>query len=168
MSQAIVYTSNTGYTKKYAELLSQKTGLPLYDLEQAARSLPAGAEILYLGWLMAGSVKGYKKAAKIFRIRAVIGVGMAPNGALEKAVRKSNGLDDELAVFTLQGGYDRSRLKGIYGLMMDVLVKKMARDQAKKDVSDGDREMLRLMTEGGDWVTEESLTPILDWYQQPM
>ena len=101
----------------------------------------------------------------MFRIQALIGVGMAPDGALEASVRKTNGVDDSLKVFTLQGGYDRSRLKGIYGLMMDVLVKKMTRDQAKKGASEADRQMLKLMTEGGDWVTEESLTPILQWYE---
>lgn len=33
---AIVYTSNTGYTRQYAVLLGEKTGLPVYSLEEAA------------------------------------------------------------------------------------------------------------------------------------
>ena len=58
----IVYTSNTGYTEKYAKLLGEQLGLPVFSAEQAD-SLPEGTEVLYLGWLMAGVVKGYKKAA---------------------------------------------------------------------------------------------------------
>ena len=52
----IVYTSNTGYTEKYAKLLGEQLGLPAFSAEQAD-SLPEGTEILYLGWLMAGVVK---------------------------------------------------------------------------------------------------------------
>ena len=164
MSQAIVYTSNTGFTKKYAELLAARTGLPVCDLEQAAHSLPAGARIIYLGWLMAGKIQGYQKAAKVFRIDAAVGVGMAPDGVLTEQVRKANGLDTALPLFTLQGGYDRRRVRGIYRFMMDMLMKKMTRDQAKKEPTEADRQMLQMMRDGGDWVREAGLQPILDWY----
>lgn len=36
---AIVYTSNTGSTKRYAELLSQMTGLPAFALGDAKDKL---------------------------------------------------------------------------------------------------------------------------------
>ena len=36
---AIVYTSNTGYTAEYAYLLGGKTGLPVYALAEAAGQL---------------------------------------------------------------------------------------------------------------------------------
>ena len=51
---AIVYTSNTGYTAEYAYLLGGKTGLPVYALAEAAGQLSEGSSVLYLGWLMAG------------------------------------------------------------------------------------------------------------------
>lgn len=47
--KAILYTSNTGFTARYAELLGQHTGLPVYTLSQAKRTLPAHAEVIYLG-----------------------------------------------------------------------------------------------------------------------
>ena len=31
---AIVYTSNTGFTRRYAEMLSRAAAIPAYDLEQ--------------------------------------------------------------------------------------------------------------------------------------
>ena len=37
-ANAIVYTSNTGYTQQYAKLLGEKTGLPVYSLDEAMRS----------------------------------------------------------------------------------------------------------------------------------
>ena len=53
---AIVYTSNTGYTEQYAMLLGKATGLPVYALAEAEAKLAPGNHILYLGWLMAGKV----------------------------------------------------------------------------------------------------------------
>ena len=73
---AIIYTTNTGSTECYARLLTQKTGLPAYSLAEAKKRVFAGAEVIYLGWIMAGSVKGYAGAAKRYQIRAVCGVGI--------------------------------------------------------------------------------------------
>lgn len=77
MIRTIVYMSETGHTKKYAGLLGEQTGLPVFELSSAVRKLPKGAEIIYLGWLMAGTVKGLKKAQKHFALSAVCGVGMS-------------------------------------------------------------------------------------------
>lgn len=38
---AIVYVSNTGYTKAYAQMLGNQTGLPVYPLEEAQKVLKA-------------------------------------------------------------------------------------------------------------------------------
>lgn len=164
MIQAIVYTSNTGYTARYAKLLAEQTGLPVFSLGNAIRSLPSGAEVIYFGWLMASMVKGYGKAAKRFQVKAVVGVGMADSGTLTEPVRKANQIPERLPVFTLQGGYDRSRLRGMYGLMMDLLVKKMRKDQEKNpNFTQENRQMLERMRHGGDWVSQENLEPVVHW-----
>ena len=67
MISAIVYTTNTGTTKTYAEMLGEQIHLPVYALAEAKKKLEKGTTILYLGWIMAGSVKGYKEADKYFQ-----------------------------------------------------------------------------------------------------
>lgn len=86
---AIIYTTNTGSTEHYAKLLAQKTGLPVYSLAEAKKRVFAGAEVIYLGWIMAGSVKGYAEAAKRYRVRAVCAVGMGQTGTQTDSVRKN-------------------------------------------------------------------------------
>ena len=49
MIKAIVYMSEAGHTKGYAELLGERTDLPVYDLNTAIRKVPKEAEIIYLG-----------------------------------------------------------------------------------------------------------------------
>ena len=63
MIEAIVYTSNTGYTEEYARMLSKSTGLRALLLKDAVKALKRGTPVIYMGWLMAGIINGYKKAA---------------------------------------------------------------------------------------------------------
>lgn len=157
---AIVYTSNTGYTAAYAKLLAQKTGLPLYTLEEAPKALAKGTPILYMGWLMAGTVKGCGKAAKHFAIQAVCGVGLGDTGAQDDAARKACGLPAEVPVFTLQGGMDHAKLKGPYRFAIKMLTKAMG---ARKNRTPGEDRMFDLLIKGGNYVSEENLAAVLAW-----
>ena len=156
----IVYESNTGFTARYAALLSQKLNIPALPLTDALKSLPAGTAVIHMGWLMAGSVVGYKKAARRFMMAAVIGVGLGDAGAQDDAARKSCGLPAEVPVFTLQGGMDHSRLKGGYKLGITLLTKAMS---AKKNRTPDEDKMLSLLLKGGDYVSEKELTAVLEW-----
>ena len=55
--KAIIYTSNTGSTAEYANLLGKELNLPVFGLKHAKDKVPAGSEIIYLGWIMAGGIK---------------------------------------------------------------------------------------------------------------
>ena len=161
----ILYTSNTGYTRKYAELLGKKLRLPVYDLADAKTKLPEGSPVIYLGWLMAGTVKGYSKAAKRYQMAAVCGVGMGASGSQTEDVRKVNKLPGTMPVFTLQGGFDITRLHGIYKLMMSVMSKSAGKRLAdKKNRTSEEEEILEMMLHGGSRVSEKNLSGVLDWY----
>lgn len=157
---AIVYVSNTGYTTRYAAMLSAKLGLPAHPLDYALKELPAGTSVIYMGWLMAGSVKDFAKAAKRFAIAAVIGVGLGDTGSQDAAVRKACRLAENVPVFTLQGGMDTARLQGPYRFAIKLLRKGMA---AKKNRTPDEERMLELLIKGGDYVSEENLSAVLAW-----
>lgn len=159
-AKAIVYVSNTGYTAAYAKLLCEKLNLPAYTLDDACKTLPQGTPVIYMGWLMAGSVKGYKKAAKRFRIDAVCGVGLGDTGSQDEAARKACGLPAQAPVFTLQGGMDHSKLKGPYKLAIKLLTKGLS---AQKTRTPGEDRMLELLIRGGNYVSEENLAAVLTW-----
>ena len=159
-AKAIVYVSNTGYTARYAALLSEKLQLPVYSLAEALAQLPKGTPVIYMGWLMAGTVKDYKKAAKFFAVEALIGVGLGDTGAQDDAARKACKLPTEVPVFTVQGGMDINKLKGPYKLVIKMLTKAMA---SKKDAAPGEARMAKLLQSGGDFVSEKELGPVLAW-----
>lgn len=163
--KGIVYTSNTGYTKQYAELLCEKTGLPVYSLKEAEKAIDKNSDVIYLGWLMAGKIKGCKKAAKRFCLRAVCAVGMGANGSQLDDVKKANKLPEGLPLFVLQGGFDMNKLHGIYKFMMKTMVNTVGKKYMKKtDRTEEEQEFLDFVTVGGNKVCEENLTDVLKWY----
>ena len=115
---------------------------------------------------MAGVVKGYKKAAQRFSVAAVCGVGMGPAGSQDSDVRKNNAIPQEVPVFTLQGGFDMARLRGVYKMMMPVMVKTAGKGLAEKENRTPEEDaMLELMLHGGSRVSEENLEAVWEWYQ---
>ena len=165
--KAIVYRSNAGHTKAYAQMLSEQTGIKAYDLRDAGSKLEKNAPIIYMGWLMAGQVKGYKAAFSNFEIKAVCGVGMAPDGTQVEDIKKTNPIPIDCKVFSLQGGFDMEKLSGTYKQMMKTMrffagnsLKKKANRTADED------EMLDLLYNGGDKVSLESLKPVIEWLSE--
>ena len=162
---AIIYTTNTGSTEHYAKLLAQKTGLPVYSLAEAKKRVFAGAEVIYLGWIMAGSVKGYANAVKLYRIRAVCAVGIGQTGTQTESVRKKSAVPAAIPLFTLQGNFNVKKLHGVYRLMMEIMVKAAGKSlAAKKDRTPAEDDMLDMMLHGGERVKAENLSAVLDWY----
>ena len=160
---AIVYTSNTGHTRQYALLLGEKLALPVYSLDDAGSRLSGGSAVIYLGWIHASHIKGYAKAAKRFDLCAVCGVGLCDTGTLLSEVRKATAIPADIPLFTLQGGIDRSRLKGMNKLMISMLTKGLA---SQKQRSKQDERMLELLRRDKNYVSMENLAGILQWYRE--
>ena len=160
---AIVYTSNTGHTRQYALLLGEQISLPAYSLDEANAQLPGGSPVIYLGWLHASHVKGYSKASKRFALCAVCGVGLCDTGTLTAEVRKATSIPESVPLFTLQGGIDRGRLKGLDKLMIAMLSRALA---ARKQRSAQDERMLALLSQDASYVRPENLDAILQWYRE--
>ena len=160
---AIVYTSNTGHTRQYALLLGKQIGLPVYSLEETNSHLSGGSPVIYLGWVHASHVKGYSAAARRFAVCAVCGVGLCDTGTLTDQVRKATAIAEDIPLFTLQGGIDRSRLKGMDKLMISLLAKGLA---AQKQRSAQDERMLELLNKDESYVSSENLAEVVQWYRE--
>ena len=165
--EAIIYTTNTGSAEQYAKMLAEQTGLSVFSMEEAKSEVEAGSEIIYLGWIMAAQVKGYKTAAKKYKIRAVCAVGMEKTGTRTEEIRKKTFVPAEVPLFTLQGNFNVKKLHGFYRLMMSMMVKMVTKQLvAKTDRTQRENEMLEIMLQGGENVRKENLAEVLDWYKR--
>ncbi|MDP4133230.1 MAG: flavodoxin domain-containing protein [Bacillota bacterium] len=163
---AIIFDSNTGFTERYAKMLGEKTGLKVLNIRDKG-SLPKGSEVIYLGWLNAGGVTGFKKARKYFNVKALCPVGLTPLDELpDKDVIKRYGLKD-LPVFYLRGGFDMDKLKGLYKLLMKIMISMLEKNFKKSGNNDIYlKNRIDGMKNKVDFVSEENLEPLIDWYNQ--
>ena len=161
MIQAIVYTSNTGYTAQYAEMLGEILGLPMYTLEDS-KALADRTEIIYLGWLMASRVMGLKEAERRFDIKVVAATCLGTTGSQIGEVRRINKIPADLPLFTLQGGFDMKRLRGMYKFMMRIVgtaIKKKIMSQPEQ--TEDDRRIVEMLDNGGSAVDQKHLKDII-------
>ena len=114
MEKLIVYGSQYGTAKQYAERFSEMTGIPVRDYK-GVKDLKPYDLILYFGGLYAGNVKGLKYTAKALREGTkliVVTVGLADPQDERNAENILNSVRKQvperllpgMAVFHLRGG----------------------------------------------------------------
>ena len=161
--KAIVYESNTGFTQKYALMLSEKTGLPAYLLENAKSELHKGDEIFFLGWVCAGKISGYAKAAKIYSVKGTAAVGiMFPDETTIPQLRENNKIND-LPLFFLRGGVAPEKLSAIKRKIMNMIANTVEKAGPKNE---GERELIDVLRIGGDYVRPENLNEIVAFIRE--
>ena len=163
--EAIIYTTNTGSAEQYAKILAQETGLPAYSMKEAQKKIRPGADVICLGWIMAGTINGYSAAVRHYQVQAVCAVGMGSTGTQTDAVRKKNCIPGECPLFTIQGNFDVNKLHGMYRMMMELMIRTAGKALAgKKDRTAEEDDMLDMMLRGGERVRRENLMEVLEWY----
>lgn len=161
MLQAIVYESNTGTTKRYAEMLAEKTGLPLYAAAESGKKLARDTSVVFLSWVSGGSVVALDKAKNYFDIRAVGAVGLSiPSSEREAALLSHHELS--VPVFCLRGGFDMAKLSGMKKFAMKMMARALKTQQMANQNSEDDQ-MLRDIENGCDYVSEDSLATLVEW-----
>lgn len=155
----IVYESKTGFTKKYAEMLSAKTGMKVHRVNELSK-ISIEEEIIFLGWMKIGKVQGLKKVRK-YKLKAVCGSGTGRTAEPDAETIITRNKLGNVPFFYLRGGcFPLRDLKGIDRMMMSMFVKKL------KKRSDKDEKLIEAIDtieNGFDGVKEEKLNPVIEW-----
>ncbi len=157
----IVYESKTGFTQKYAKLLSAKTGMRAVSVG-ALSSADKGEEIIFLGWMMAGTIKGLRKV-KSCNVKAVCASGTAKDAEPDaETVMQRNGIAG-LPFFYLRGGCKPLReIKGFDKVILSMFVKMLKK---RKEQDAALREYIGIIENGFDGVSAENLRPVIQWIE---
>lgn len=154
----IIYCSNSGSAKKYAELLSEKTGLPCVDIKNRS-TVSADEEIIFIGWIMAGVLQGLKEIREDFAsIKVVCGVGMMKSEKAAEETKAKNGITEPY--FFLTGDFDINKLTGMYKMMMGMMLKMM---KGKLREEEKGEEMLALLEKGVHGFDENELEAVIEF-----
>lgn len=177
MKVAIVYCSQTGFTKKYADWLAEDLESEAVPYADRGRADLGDADILvFCSWLHAASIKGAKWLKRAMGEHPNLDVVVLVTGAMpvpckmqpasefEDAFRRtfSESEHPDLPHFYCRGGFDYDRLSTPDKMAMRMFFKMNAK-AAETDPKAA--EMLRVMKDGFDGTRRDHLEPVLSCIQ---
>ena len=175
MKTLIIYTSQTGFTKKYAGWIAERTGGDLLELKDAQKKDPAFFDayraIVYGGWAMAGNVvkvKWFFDKASSWKDKklAIFCVGGSPNDNPDVEVWLSKALTDEqrkyIKAFYCQGGFNYEKMNGPSKLAMKMFVAALKK---KKDQTEDEKTMVKMIASSYDISDIKFTDPIVEYLE---
>lgn len=158
----IVYTSKAGHTKRYAELLGERIGIPVRSMSGSGDV--KGSKVIYMGWIRAGKIVGCAKALKRFDVKAVCAVGSHDvESEMELLAKK---IPPGVPAFPLEGGFELAKTKGIDHLLMKFISIAIVKGiSEKEEKTDDDTRAMVMFTRGLDRVDAENLSGIAEWLE---
>ena len=164
----IVYRSNTGFTKEYAEMLAKAEKMKVCPLAEAQGKVGPGESVFFMGPLMAGHISGVDQAVKKFAVKGVCGVGMSPaSQQVLDTLAKANYVPGA-PIFYLQGGWAPKKVGWLKRRMVGMATKSMRealRDKGSRRTPEEDKQ-LDFLLHGGSFVAFENLETIRAWMKE--
>lgn len=170
MKGIVVYYSKTGFTKRYAQWISEETGWRAVSLKEAAGTKLSSEDVFVFGsGLHAGTIPNLSKARKCFRESGagkfmVFATGAMPGTESEVIANmwRQNFTEEDLAQiphFYLQGGLNYERMGLGDRILMRGLRFFLSR---RKNPEPKDREFAEAISRSYDFSSKEYLGPLLE------
>ncbi len=177
MEDIIVYGSQYGSTRRYAEKLSEQVGIPAVSYQNAPE-LSNRKTIVYLGGLYAGGVLGLAKTLRSFSLQdgqklLLVTVGLADPNEPENQDNIRTSLQrqlpaelfDRAKVFHLRGGIDYQKLSFGHRTMMKLLYQSLRRTPLEKQTAEN-RALIETYGKQVDFINFGALEPIIHEIQR--
>ncbi|MBQ9767238.1 MAG: flavodoxin [Lachnospiraceae bacterium] len=168
MKTAIIYVSQTGFTKQYAEWIAEEVQGDCMTVAEAEKKDLSGYDaVVFGGWCFAGSIKKLdwfkKKAAQwADKKKVVYAVGASPleNPELQEGLRK-NFTDEEwaqISVFYCPGGLCYEKMNGVSRVMMKMFVRMLAKNKSEKEQA-----MAKMLSKSYDISDRKYIAPMVEY-----
>ena len=169
MKTIVIYNSQTGFTERYAKWIAEAAGARCLSLSEAKkRNLEKYDAIVFGSWACAGGISklGWFKGNLerwAGRKLIVFCVGASPMDSPDIApALRQNFTESELAkvkAFYCPGGLNYEKMSAPSRLMMKMFRKTL---QAKRDKTEDQREMLKIISASYDISDRKYIQPILE------
>ena len=174
MNTLIIYGSQYGTTKRYAEKFAQMTHFPVISYEDI-KALTDYDQIIYFGALYAGGVKGLKNTVKKLSPNTkliIVTVGLADVcdqkniSNVRNAIRKQapEHLLKASSFFHLRGGIDYSKLNFMHRTMMKMVYHSLE-SKPVESLTQEDKAFIETYNKKADFVDYDSLKQIAEAIQ---
>lgn len=172
MNSLIIYGSQYGTTKCYAENLAEKTGISLISYEDI-KDLSDYETIIHMGGLYAGGVKGLMNTIKALPTSAniiIVTVGLADINdeenvdSIRQSIRRQvpEKVFNNATIFHLRGGIDYKNLSLQHRMMMSLLYNKAKKLPAEKKTAEI-RAMIETYNQKVNFIDYDSLNQIVEY-----
>ena len=170
MKTIVIYTSQTGFTKRYAQWIAEAVKGECLELSAVKkRSLEAYDAIVYGGWVCAGTIRKldwFKNQVNGWTDKklAVFCVGGSPIDSpdIEPFLKKVS--DDmkreDVGVFYCPGGFCYEKMPMASRLMMKAFTKTL---KSKKDKTEAEEAMVKMISSSYDISDEKYIRPIVEF-----
>ena len=170
MKTIVIYNSQTGFTKRYAQWIAEKASADSVEYSTAKNlDLDRYDTIVFGGWAVGGSIsklKWFKKNISAWSNKklAVFCVGASPieNPEIDQTLPK-NFSEEELKVvkwFYCPGGLDYDKMPATSKTMMKLFVKML---KARKNKTETDLEQIRMLSSSYDISDIKYIEPIIQY-----
>ena len=153
----IVYNSNTGTTKKYAEALAERLGCEAVTFAKAGE---IDGKVIFMSWVQMGQIQLLSEARSKFELEAVIAVGVMGLGEKAKTELIENNAIGE-TFFLLPGAFSIDKLSGMYKMMMKMALS-MMKSKMKNSDDPNDMKALDVFEKGIDLYDEGRLDEVVE------
>jgi menaquinone-dependent protoporphyrinogen IX oxidase len=172
VKQIILYGSQYGTAKQYAEELARKTDIEVQEFK-AVGDINAYETIIYIGSLYAGGVLGLKKTFKKLSkpqnkkiIIATVGLADPTDKENEDAIKNSlkkqlKEIYENASIFHLRGAIDYSQLNLKHKTMMKLLYHK-AKNLPEEDKTAEVKAMIETYNKKVSFIDFNALSPIIE------
>ncbi|MDD5899640.1 MAG: flavodoxin domain-containing protein [Lachnospiraceae bacterium] len=173
MKAAIIYYSQTGFTRQYAGWLAEETGGECIPLAEAKnRDFSAYDVIVFGSWCHAGMIRKlswFKEKMPQWqeKKKIVFAVGATPEGSPEIAEALRKNFNDEewakVSVFYCPGGLRYENMKFGSKLMMKMFSNMMSK---KENKSEDEKRMAEMITKSYDISDRKYILPVVECIQE--
>lgn len=137
MKILVTYRSKTGFTKRYAEWISEELKCDLKEVSKVGKNEILEYDlVIHGGWIMGGMINGFNKIKKFNPKRLIVfGVGYTPKCEVDLAnMITFNNLGD-IPLFYFEGGMNPKKMGFIGRSMVKAVTKKKLEfiDNTKKE-----------------------------------
>ena len=170
MKTVVIYKSKTGFSKKYAEWIADELIADIFDVSKVTSKMLTDYDtMIYGGGLYAVGINGVNNITQNldeFKDKKIVvfATGMSPfrEEAISE-VRNKNFTSEEqkhIQFFYLRGGFDYSKLKPFYKVLMTLLKWKI---KWKKELTSDERSILASYDKPVDFSRKKNIVELITY-----
>lgn len=173
MKTIVIYNSQTGFTKRYAEWIAEAAGADCLAFSAAKKKdLSAYDAIVFGGWACAGSISKiswFKENIDQWAGKKLIAfcVGGSPADSPETDIALQRTFNEteqrKVKVFYCPGGFNYEKMPVPSKLMMKLFIKTL---NAKKNPTEAEKIMVNMISSSYDISDKKYIAPILQYLME--